>query len=424
MRRLLPAILLFIFIGANAQDVDSLARKKSRWSSIPLPIISYNSDLGFEYGAIADVYDYGDGRSLYPGYLHKIHLEAAHYTKGQSSAAIEYDSSHMVEGLRISASLAWQDDPLYPFFGFGGDVTQWNPDIDSKNGIAYYDYKRSLIRMNLNFLGSIKPNLQWLAGASLWSIQSSDIDFNGFDSEKTLYHEYVQSGVIKNNETGGSVFELRGGIMYDTRDFEPEPTRGTWGDLYMIGAPSLKKSNSAYLKLVAHLRQYYTPGPEWFTLAYHLATQITLLGEAPFYMQQNIYNVLPKQVYADGLGGSNTVRGLMASRLLGNGYVWANFEARARFLKFKLWGLELAGSINPFIDFGMIVQPMRLNELSKFTGKGVDELRALATKPHGSAGIGFKGSANKNLILSVEIAKPFNPNDGKYGLCITTNYVF
>lgn len=424
MKRLLPAILLFMFIGAHAQDADSLARKKSRWGGIPIPIISYNSDFGFEYGAMTDIYDYGAGRSEFPGYRHKFHIEAAQYTKGESNAAIEYDSSHLIEGLRLTATIAWQDDPMYPFFGFGGDVTAWDPGKDKVNNVAYYDYRRSFVRMNVNVLGNIRPHLRWIAGASLWDIRTSDFNFKDYDPGNTLYNDYIKAGVIKESERGGTVFELRGGIMYDSRDFEPEPMSGTWAEAYLIASPSLNASTSSYVKFAAHARQYFTPGPDWLTLAYHAATQLTLLGEAPFYMQQNIYNVIPKQVYAEGLGGSNTVRGLLPSRLLGDGYAWANFELRARVFRLKILGFDFAGSINPFVDCGMIVQPRRLNELSQFTGKTVGELRSIATKPHASAGIGLKGAVNRNLILSVEVAKPFNPNDGRYTLVLTTNHVF
>ena len=34
-----------------------------------LPAVSYDSDLGFQYGALVNLYDYGDG-SRYPKYDH------------------------------------------------------------------------------------------------------------------------------------------------------------------------------------------------------------------------------------------------------------------------------------------------------------------------------------------------------------------
>ena len=38
---------------------------KKGWNFGPLPVVGYNSDLGFQYGACVDIFNYGDG-SRYP----------------------------------------------------------------------------------------------------------------------------------------------------------------------------------------------------------------------------------------------------------------------------------------------------------------------------------------------------------------------
>ena len=44
---------------------------KSGWNIGLLPAFYYNNDLGFSVGALAQVFDYGDG-TVYPNYRHKF----------------------------------------------------------------------------------------------------------------------------------------------------------------------------------------------------------------------------------------------------------------------------------------------------------------------------------------------------------------
>src|SRR5574344_1077604 len=70
-----------------------------------------------------------------------------------------------------------------------------------------------------------------------------------------------------------------------------------------------------YLKLAAHWRQYLPLVSDRLVLAYHLAYQGTLAGETPFYMLPVIYTLYLRQTGSEGLGGLNTVRGLIQNRL-------------------------------------------------------------------------------------------------------------
>ena len=47
---------------------------KKGWNFAPFPSIGYNSDTGFQIGALCEIFDYGDG-STYPGYRHKFNVD-------------------------------------------------------------------------------------------------------------------------------------------------------------------------------------------------------------------------------------------------------------------------------------------------------------------------------------------------------------
>ena len=93
-RLLLVASILAGALAAYAQeplpltdeDYSKVSRAKAAkqgFSFVPLPIMGYNSDLGFQFGACADMHQYGREPSLFPDFLYHIHFEGSYYTKGQ-----------------------------------------------------------------------------------------------------------------------------------------------------------------------------------------------------------------------------------------------------------------------------------------------------------------------------------------------------
>ena len=73
----LISILTFVL---SAQAAVAQNEAKTGWTFGLLPSIAYDADLGFQYGALTNIYYYGDG-STYPEYLHSIYLEANRTTK-------------------------------------------------------------------------------------------------------------------------------------------------------------------------------------------------------------------------------------------------------------------------------------------------------------------------------------------------------
>nr|MBP6364818.1 hypothetical protein [Bacteroidales bacterium] len=153
-----------------------------------------------------------------------------------------------------------------------------------------------------------------------------------------------------------------------------------------------------------------------------LAAQANLAGEAPFYMQQNISTLYFRQITSEGLGGINTLRGVIRNRVVGKGLAWANFELRYRFLDFRFLKQDWYLALNPFLDAGMVIQPYKLDKMrysnDPYIWSFADE------KLHLSAGAGIKAVMNKNFIVSFEWGKPFDKRDGKNGMNIGLNYIF
>lgn len=419
------ASLALLYLGATAlRAQESQTVVPEGWKATPMPLVGYISDLGFLFGAASDFYDYGSSPTLFPDYRHRIHAEASYSTKGRTLARIEHESDCVIPGVHFYVSATAQIDPLYNFYGFNGDVTAYDRSLDRRDGVAYYSYRKSSFDFRSSFQGSLTPVLKWYAGASFSYSLNDELSHRNYDSDNTLFHFYRTCGIIRDNELRGGFFEFTGGLSFDSRDLVISPSKGIWADAFFVGAPDILGTGYSYLKFCAHFRHYITLAPDWLVLAYHIAYQGTVIGEAPFFMQQNIYSTSSDQSFGKGLGGMNTLRGMMSGRLLGNDYVWANIELRCRIVSGNIAGMGWSLALNPFFDIGAITKPFRVAELSAAMGKSEEEISRLARSFHKSAGLGLKIGLDNSYIISIEGGKSFNDNDGPFSISTSINYIF
>ncbi len=430
MKKILTIFAGLVFLAQPLLAEDGEKEVKKGWSFGALPCATYSNDMGFQYGAFGDVYYYGDG-STYPDPLHKISWEASHYTKGRSRYYLAYDSKYLIPKMRLTCSATYMTDPLYNFYGYNGAASVYDADYAAAGG---YFMKRNMLRLLADVQGQITPDLHWAGGISFWNFDLGHFDIQKYDqyaSAATIYNAYIASGAISASEAGGgSRIEAKGGIVYDTRDIEAAPNKGIWSEIYLNGSPDLFGDGYNYLKLCAHWRQYLTIPVDIFkagrpVFAYHLAYQGTVLGKAPFYIQQNITALVLKQMISEGFGSYNTVRGTFTNRIIADGYAWGNFELRIKLVNFKLFGQYFYVATNPFFDCGMVVQPYRVSEQAATLLKTEDWVKDQAGEFISTAGIGLKLAWNQNFIISAEVAHNLNEGFGDpLWISIGTNYCF
>ena len=65
---------------------------KKGWNFGALPAIAYDTDIGFKYGALVNLFNYGDGKQ-YPKYLHSLYFEWSHTTKGSGTTSLHMTRS-------------------------------------------------------------------------------------------------------------------------------------------------------------------------------------------------------------------------------------------------------------------------------------------------------------------------------------------
>lgn len=443
-------VLLSCLTFAKAQTPDTTLtnrkteKAKTGWNFGALPVVGYNSDIGFQYGALANFYQYGDG-SIYPKYFHSIYMEISRTTKGGGINQLFYDSEHLIPGLRVTADLSYLTEKALDFYGFNGYDAVYNADWtdDSKDSSLYksrvfYKHERKLFRFALDFQGKFgDSHLLWLAGLAHLHVGTGPVDIErlnkGLSDKKKLpmipglYDKYVDWGLIKEGERkGGGVNYLKLGFVYDTRDNEPNPMHGIWTEALICTAPRfLANGNYGYTKLSIIHRQYFTLLREKLSLAYRLAYQGTISGRAPFFMQPYLISSYSQSTTIDGMGGARTLRGMLRNRAVGDGMAYGNLELRWKFYRTRAWNQNFYFGLNGFTDAGQVVDKIPVSLTSLSEGENLNDYFDLDSEAlHLTYGLGFRVAMNQNFILAVDYGLVADKRDGSSGVYVNLGYLF
>lgn len=428
---------IFVF-SLQAQETKT----KSGWNFGVLPSISFDSDLGFQYGGLIDLYNYGTG-DIYPDFYHKIYVEVSRFTKGSGINRFNFESAHLIPGIRLTSDLAYLPDQAYDFYGFNGYNAIVNKnwmDPESSDYITrmFYRHKRSLFRFKNDFEGKLLgEKLLWNAGFALQKFNISSVDLEklnkGRDPEDKypdvpgLYDLYQEWGIIDDEEAdGGLVTTIKAGLSYDTRDNRPNPMKGLWTEAGIETSQKFLGSEATFGKFYFTHRQYFTLIPSDLSLAYRLGYQQTIFGDVPFYYQPQVIVSALRGATSEGLGGSKTLRGIWRNRVVGDAFFYGNIELRWKPLRFTLINQNFYLGLNGFTDFGMVTKEIDFT-IPDFTGSNFsqsDFFKTDAEKLHISAGVGLRVVMNENFIIATDLGKAFNDQDGNIGFYVGLNYLF
>lgn len=424
----------------------------------PLPVVAYDQDKGFQYGALLNLYDYGDG-SHYPHPRQQWYIEGSAYTKGSQQYYLTYDTKHLIPNTRMSLAATCMYDQAMDFYGYNGyqsicdvdNLNYWKKAKD-KTGIqpeymtAFYRAERLLASFKADFVGNIWNNkLFWQAGYYLNYTHVGAINKNKINKGKaadspelftgqTLFDKYRDWGIIPENEIenkyeGGFTSALRAGLMWDTRDFEADPSQGIWAEANISLAPKFLGTTHPHYRYMAIFRHYVPIVKNQLTFAYRL-NYMGVFGKYMPYYAMPLYNTIGREYDRDGIGGFRTVRGINRDRVVGLDALFLNVEFRWKFVNFILWNQNITLGLNAFCDGGMVTRgydmsyrgdpndAQKIAEYNKYINTTKVDL------PHMAAGGGFRIIINRNFIIAVDYAYPFKKQDGTGSLYINTGYLF
>ena len=501
MKRTLATLLALLTIcSASYATTDETTEKSAKKKKVtynekgeiiktginlgPLPVIAFDADRGFQFGALLNIYDFGDG-SKYPNPNSQWYIEASAYAKdagiGSYKIILNYDNKTLIPGVRLSVCTGYFKDAALDFYGMNGYQSNYDmsllkptfaftgsPDENSKDynsiygkfndkgtmPMGFYRHGRDLVKAKADLTGKILKNFYWEAGWNFaWTRTESFVpkEYSVLDNPaapdayipggSTLYDLYKDWGIIPEDQAaGGFTSGIRLGLMYDSRNVENNPTKGIWAEGHITLNPwwlGTTRGHDHY-KYCLTMRQYVPIVAEKFTFAYRLVYEGTIGNEAPWYVAPFYTSMGIKPDY-DGFGGYRTVRGLMLNRVQGLDVGFYNIELRYKFVEFQLWKQNIAFTLSAFTDGAHVFRGynMTLTDERKAALLAADptigqtkiDLYDKFIKPggdgfHGSAGIGLRFIMNQNFIVAFEGAQCFNKQDGGFAFYLNTGFLF
>ena len=363
-------ILMNYSLDAQSCEVDStlVTTKTShkRYGIGGTPILAFDSDLGLKYGAVINLFDYGD---KFPNYLQYAKIKAFHTTNGTSNLSLTYDNNSLFKKTKFIFESTYTRDVLLNFYGFNGLNSHFNPNYINPEhsdyiNPFYYTHQRELLRFRLDFQKKIKSShLNLLYGFSFNKYMLERTNLSLFDiplsdeqtvlNPTTLYDEYINSNIIKKEESEGGTFaSLKLGVTYDSRNNQINCSEGIFFETYLIHSPMINSFKS-FSKHILTFRQYYMVEKINTLLTYRISSQQKLGGTIPFYYLPTFHDLA---IDNDGVGGAFNLRGASRNKIAANGFVTANFEVRKKVVSFKALKQNCKIEVSAFTDLVYITQ--------------------------------------------------------------------
>jgi hypothetical protein len=429
----------------NLQKKEERKEKKMNraWGWVPFPSILYNTDIGFQFGGLVNIYNYKKGRPIFPDYYHKFYAEVSFTTKGGSIFQVFYDSRYLIRNIRTTADVTYLTEKALDFYGFNGYKSVYNhaweddsdPDYVTR---MFYRQERKFLRAAADFQGKFfADRLRWLAGLAYLQVTTDSVDISRLNEGKKeenklpdtsgLFNYYEKWNILSPEERDGGINSyIKLGFVFDSRDNEPCPMKGIWSEAICILSPGfIGDGDFSFIRLAVNHRQYFTLVKDDLSFAYRIGYLGTIAGKSPYY-------ILPYQIssYAltttiDGIGGSQTVRGILRNRVVGDGMAWINAEFRWKFWYFRFFGSDWYMAANIYGDAGMVVQQRPVNMQGIPLSINRDDYFSDGPEyPHVTIGGGLHLAVDRNTVFTAEIGKALNRQDGNIGIYVGIGWLF
>ncbi|MFN3907860.1 MAG: Omp85 family outer membrane protein [Flavobacterium sp.] len=404
-------ILPFYIHESKKMPAFELEDKKEGTFLTGVPRVEVDPIRGIGYGGNINLFinkTKDDPFFEYTPYRHRLNTELFIFQNGRIRYAMNYDAPYVFNSpWRLRADVVFWEDPNAQYWGIGRFANQQLTFRDKRNGgIKTFnkvkDYENNLVIAELgadnqyytdfhyhhiqqreklfNLLGERvlmggKLRLMFGYEALFTSFESYNgkiaeeaFDVNGNKveaiSNPTMVDEQIAAGVwnrfnlsgFNNNNRFLFTSMLAGAIIYDTRDYEPDPSEGVFLQYsHEYSAPWLG-SDFNFNKFMVQGHYIHT-----FARWRNNKSRLTFAGLAGFghIFGPNINFIemwdLSSQAEAGGimvLGGARSIRGYREARFLAPTVALVNLELRGRFYDFKFWKQHINLGATVFYDFG------------------------------------------------------------------------
>jgi hypothetical protein len=331
---------------AHAQQRDDRAestratRIPRGWEISGVPALNFDADEGFGFGAALELYNYGSGVQPYRFTIQPTVLLT---TKGRRDITVFFDAPALMNnGWRVTAFFGGEQQLAQPYYGVG-NATVYDPSAELAPNPYFYRFGRERLRLTADVqhrLGSSAAKI--LVGGG---VSRSTFDLTPHDSGTTLLFAQL-AGTTPAPER---VNYLRTGLLWDTRDQEIGPHKGTWAEALVQRVSKGLGATEDFTRWTTTARQYVPLGGR-LTFAQRVIVQ-GIEGTPTFDELATIQSSYKQQ---EGLGGSGSIRGVPTDRYIGKALLLSNSELRWHATDFQLHRRDAHLWLSAFVDAGRV----------------------------------------------------------------------
>lgn len=385
------------FIKSKRMSDDDLAKKREGTFFTGIPDFSSDPVTGFGFGLRTNTYWNGNrDNPLFPytPYLAKLKANAAYYTSNARELVLSLDVPYY-KGTRWRFKIDFkaQQNPANLYFGLTeSTLGQLRLPSDENTTFSTYrefDRARKTLRPGgvgeADFVTDALSNrfreteymlnlkADYALGKGKWRIMGgyeiqhlSYATFEGMEAEAidpttgqnttapngtSLLRRDFEDGLISGVD-GGWVSIIQTALIFDTRDFEPDPTKGYYFEIANEYSSKYIGSQFDFDKLFIQGRAYQKiPVGKRTVLASRFGVGNIFGNNAPFFEFQDQWS---PEGSINALGGRQSLRGYRANRFLARSMWFTNVELRVRLAETKLGKQRFAFGVAPFFDAGTV----------------------------------------------------------------------
>src|ERR1041385_1884438 len=254
---------------------EDLKDKKEGWYITGEPDFSSDPVNGFGYGAEGSLFFNGhrsDPFFAYTAYRAKLNFVLFNTTREQREFAFALDVPFIFNTKwRLRASGAIEQNPNLLYFGITpGQSLQGLSYYDSSksvqvNNAKYSDYEENFLKGQNQFYNnyfkkeeifniSMEHNFMEGKLRTLIGYEVAHLNMSSFKGNSLIQQDYNTGKIRGLNDSWVHIYQV--GLIYDTRDLEPDPSRGVFAEI--TNELSLKTLGSSFdfNKTYAHVNYY------------------------------------------------------------------------------------------------------------------------------------------------------------------------
>lgn len=401
-----------------------------------LPALSYDTDLGLGFGLIASVARFSPGYRPYRWRLELLLSANAKRAPGRGIEVPFHDDYLNLDfpglasdRLRITARVGFRKFADTGYYGFGNGSIAEEPwtGLDPDDDLAAYQAARRYHKFD-----HIYPLVLFNARIQLWDRSTTEqrrriealVGLNWtynvvrpypgslLEQDIALKQMGTADGETLANLLRGTdphaLLVLSAGALFDTRDHEYTPTRGTFTELTARASPGVQQ-DLRYVAFTLNSAWYQALYGEWLSFALRGVADV-IAGDAPFYELTRFGALMPR----DGPGGGWSLRGVPRQRYAGKIKLIQNLELRSIFWKFRIRKSLFAVGAVAFLDAARIWADFSRTELA---GASLDG----GTFKLGTGG-GLRVRWGETFLVRFDGA--YSPTDRTSGFYVDVGHVF